>query len=315
MRKIPALLATLLLAIPTFAQVDIVSPWRGPFGDLGRNLTWGVSGAGGMNNAFVINVPSPQQGACLFIRNLSTFAAHSFTLRVFITADQQALGYYATPGAVWEPVNVVSQTWTQGVNSYFVPTSLAGAGLAVFSVSPASGAKVAFVISGSTNAGANDTANIFYTFGSPSPCSAYIPPNAQIFVDSRSLVAASLPINWIGFASGSLFPGAPQTWRACSFYLNATLTGAAGTLNTYIASWDSFTQTQDDRVSFVQLAATGKQAAQVNFENPAVPHAVLVNALAAGSLVTGVLSDTMRLTYVVAGAGCTYNVGLIAICH
>jgi len=314
-KKIIMLLAALLFSVSAFAQVDILSPWRGPFGDLGRNLTWGVSGAGGMNNAFVINVPQPQLGACLFVRNLNAASAHSFTLKAFITDDQQAIGYYATPGAVWTPVNVVSGTWTTGVNSYFVPANLAGGGMAVFSISPASGAKVAFVIAGSINAGGIDTANIFYTFGSPSPCSALIPPNSQIFVDARSLVAGGFSVNWIGFAAGSLFPGAPQGWRACSFYLQAALTGAAGTLDTYISSYDSFTGLQDDRISFIQIVATGGQAAHINFDATANPYVPVANALAAGTTRQGIMSDTARVYYRVTGAGCTYDVHLIGICH
>jgi hypothetical protein len=273
-----------------------------------------------MNNAFVINVPQPQQGACLFVQNLNTAAAHSFTLRAFVANDQRALGFYATPGAPWIPINILAGgVWTNGVNSYFVSSAAAGGGMAVFSVAPAGGTKVAFVISGSTVAGGTDTANIFYTFGSPSPCSAYIPTNAQIFVDVRTGLATPglSNQNWVGLPTGTaLFPGAPQTWRACSFYLQASLTGAAGTLNTYIGSWDSFTQTQDDRVSFVQLAASGRQAAQLLLETPAaVPHAASVNALAAGSVQTGIFSDTMRVSYVLTGAGCTFDTALIAICH
>ena len=319
MKKIIMLLAALLFSVSAFAQVDILSPWRGPFGDLGRNLTWGVSGAGGMNNAFVINVPQPQLGACLFVRNLNAASAHSFTLKAFITDDQQAIGYYATPGAVWTPVNIVSGTWTQGVNSYFVSAfgTAGGGDMGVFSISPASGAKVAFVISGSINAGGTDTANIFYTFGSPSPCSAVIPANAQIFVDARTNVSTPgvSNINWVGSIIPSLFPGAPQSWRACSFYLLGTLTGAAGTLNTYIGSWDSFTQTADDRVSFIQLAATGRQAAHINFDATANPYVPTNNTLVAGTTRQGIMSNSMRISYVVAGVGCTWDVALIGICH
>ena len=316
MKRIILLLAALLLSASAFAQVDIVSPWRGPFGDLGRNLTWGVSGKGGMNNAMVIDVPEPQLGACLFIRNLNAAAAHSFTLRAFITSDQQAKGYYATPGAVWTPVNIVSGTWTQGVNSYFVPANLAGGGMAVFSISPASGSKVAFVIGASVNAGGIDTANIFYTFGSPSPCSAQIPANAQIFVDARSIATPGIgATGWVGFAPTPLFPGAPQNWRACSFYHLATLTGAAGTLNTYIASYDSFTQTTDDRVSFIQFVASGRQAAHINFDATANPYVPTSYTLAAGTTRQGIMSDTMRFAYTVTGVGCTWDVALIAICH
>ena len=305
------LLATLLLATASFAQVDIPSPWKGPFGDLGRNLAWGVSGAGGMNNAFIINIPGPQLGACLFIHNLSA-VGKPFTLRAFTTDDQQALGYYATPGAVWTPINVVSTNWYIAAppppGSYYVaPNSMVA-----FSVSPASGAKIAFLILGSPLDG---TADIFYTFGSPSPCSAYIPSNAQIFTDAHSLVAGSLNVNWIGLAAGSLFPGAPQTWRACSFYLWHALTGAAGTLNVWIESVDSFTGVIDDRVSFVQAAATGGQAAQIDLRNPANPHAATVGTLAAGTLQPGIFSDSVRVNYTVVGAGCTYNTYLIGICH
>ena len=188
--------------------------------------------------------------------------------------------------------------------------------MVVFSVYPASGGKVAFVISNSTVAGGTDTANIFYTFGSPSPCSALIPANAEIYVDARSVATpGSGALNWVGRAGVPLFVGAPQNWRACSFYHLATLTGAAGTLNTYIASWDQFTQTTDDRVSFIQAAASGRQAAHINFAATANPYVPTAYTLAAGTTQQGIMGDTMRVSYVVTGVGCTWDVALIAVCH
>jgi hypothetical protein len=317
MRKIARILILLLFAAPAFAQVDIVSPWKGPFGDLGRNLLWGVSGAGGMNNAFIINLPGPQIGGCLFVRNLNPAAGHAFTLRAFVTNDQQATGYYSTPGAVWTPINVTASQINPGAtaNQFVVQVAGSAIGMTVFSVAPAGGAKIAFVIADSIVQAGIDTANVFYTFGSPSPCSAYIPPNTQIFFDSRVGLATPGTVNiaWVGL--NAIYPGAPQTWKACSFYLRGVLTGAAGTLNTYIDSYDSVTTVQDDRISFLQLAATGNQAAQINFENPAVPHTATVNTLAAGTIVTGIMSDTMRVSYVLTGVGCTFNALLTAICH
>jgi len=317
MKRTLFLALALLLASVSFAQHDIPSPWKGPYADLGRNLVWGSSAQNGINNAFVINLLGPQLGACLFVQNLNTTAGHSFTLNVYTNADQQAAGYYTNAGAVWTPINIVGTGWTQGVNSYYVPSNAGGAGLAVFSVSPASGGRVAFVISGSTPAGGTDTANLFYTFGSPSPCSALVPAGSQIFVDARSITSTTGNINWVGFASGALFPGAPQAWRTCGFYLSATNTGGTTpTLNTYLASWDSFEQLQDDRVSFLQVTTgSSKQATQAYFECATNPHVVSVGALAPGTLQSGLLSDTLRLSYVLGGTSPAYTVNLLGICH
>lgn len=307
MKQIIRLLAMLLWATAALAQIDITSPWRGPFGDLGRGLTWGASGTGGMNNAFIINLPIPQTGACLFIQNLDGANAHAFLLNAYISGDQRALGYYTSPNAGWTQVNVTSRYL-----GYNQPYTIPASDLGVFSISPMGASRVAFVISNSVAPG---IANIYYSFGSASPCAANIPPNAQMFVDARTVTTPGAnDISWIGWPAASAYQGAPQTWRACSFYLYANPT-VVGTLNTYIHAWDSFTGNQDDRVSFLQVAAASRQSAEVSFEPNANPHAIATRALAAGTVQTGIPSDILMLSYVVAGAGASYAVKLVGICH
>jgi hypothetical protein len=206
-------------------------------------------------------------------------------------------------------VNVVSKY--MGYNQPY--TVLAGR-LAVFSVSPISGSKVAFVVSTSAAPGAAD---IYYTFGSPAPCAANIPIDTQIFSNAGTFTTpGTLSINWVGYETMAQYEAAPQTFRSCRFFLYANPTGAAGTLNAYVHAFDSFTGNEDDLVSFVQVAAVAsRQAAQISFEPNVNPHTVSLRALAVGTLQPGISSDKLTLSYVVAGAGASYDVKLVGICH
>ena len=322
MKKAIQLLVILFLAISTFAQVDIRVPWRGPFGDVGRGLVWGASGIGGVNNAFIIELPAPQTSACLFVRNNSAATAHTFTLRAYTSSDQTAKGFYLSLSR-WEPLNIVSPAWNPlGTVIYSVPVAgnapgIAG-GLIAFSIGPASGGRVAFVFSGSTVGGGTNTVDIFYSFGSPSPCSAFIPPpNGSIFVDART-ITANTSVAWIGWGGVTAFPAAPQTWSSCSYYLYTQNTaGTTPTLNVYIQSQDSFTITLDDRVSFVQATtATLEQSAQILLDAEENPHTNLNGTLAAGTIVSGLFSDTVKIYYKIGGtAAPSYNVRLTGVCH
>jgi hypothetical protein len=205
--KFRQLSCILLFAISAIAQVDVQVPWKGPFGDIYRGAQWGVSGVGGVNNAFIIQLPSPQLGGCAFVRN-NDVAQHSFKLNAYITSDQKAIGYYTNTSS-WQQIKV-------GIPAYYNanPNIQVGAGsLGTFSFSPASGSRVALVISGSSSSGTTD---LFYSFGNPSPCSAVIPSNAQLFTDYRSNLSSTTQVNWIGtFSPQFTYVASPQDFSAC----------------------------------------------------------------------------------------------------
>jgi hypothetical protein len=137
-----------------------------------------------------------------------------------------------------------------------------------------------------------------------------------MFVTASNLFAGTLSFSLVGpSTSGATYVGNPQTWKACTVYSDIAPI-AGGTINTYVSSYDSTSTLEDDRISLLQVAgAEVKQSATVNFEVNVNPHALSVHALAAGTVQNGILSDSMKLTYVTAGGGAHYSTWFMAICH
>jgi hypothetical protein len=95
-----------LFSVCVFGQTDILRIASGPRFDLGRRLSWGVSGAGGADNNFIFNTGNFQQpitGLCVFSRNLDTANAHTITENVYINGDTADPISFAGNVGAWSP--------------------------------------------------------------------------------------------------------------------------------------------------------------------------------------------------------------------
>ena len=141
----------LVLTTALFAQQDISVPTAGNFKVLGRSLTWGSSGRGGVQNAYIFFPATPADSSCLYIANNNPTSAHAFTVTFYQTGDPQLSTFYTSPGTQghWKIVQTIADTVVaSGVNNY----SFAAKGAVT----------VMAVISGtSTQAGNPDTADIY----------------------------------------------------------------------------------------------------------------------------------------------------------
>lgn len=315
MRRILTLLATLLLALPLSAQVDIVSPWRGPVMDLGRGLAWGVSGQGGINNAFILSNNVPMLGTCTTIRNYNAGNAKLLSIAAYQTADQRAIGYYASP-ATWTPMPLVYPLFSLG--RPWVPAAGDARGPVSFYIPATAAARVAIVISDSVVNAGNDRADIYAIQSSMANCGAFV-QGSYNFVYYSATINSNSTLQLFGRVVGSVWPIDPSIFRACTFDASIINTaGAAPTLNLYLQDLDlSVGNFVNDRVSFIQaagVAATSIQQASLNLEASVVPAVTTDATLAAGSEKAGMFSDGVRLKWAIT-AGAVYTLSFAAHCH
>jgi hypothetical protein len=319
MKRIFSLLVLVLaLAGWASAETDIPVSWRGPVFDIGRNLVWGNSGLGGFNNAYIIQNVNPSQGTCVTMNNLNPNSSHTFSIKAFITSDQQLSGYYATLATMsWLPLPVLYPLFSNGsmyigpVNSldpqsFYIPAAGAGRLALVFS-------------GGTTQTGSPDTVNIFGTQTASTNCGGWSPSGSYNFVFYQSGISSTTAVNLFGRqATNILWPIDPASFRACTF--NASIVNTSGTsptLNLYVQDTDaqisSFT---NDRVSFVQATTgTSTQQASLALESTVAPAATKNGSLAAGSGVGGIFSDLVRLNIVPGGTSPVYTLTFSAHCH
>lgn len=300
-------------ALALRAQTDIPVSYKGPFGDLGRNVAFGTTGPGGLNNAFIINIPSPQNTACVYVHNLSATQAQTITFQAYSTADSRALGYYKSP-QVWQQLAGNGAVVTT-VNGLLITTS----STASFQVGPVAGSSLAVVFGGGS-AGAGFNADVFYSFGGQIPCGASLPQKAHFFWDTRSLAgAANTTVDWFGVynaASPPEFVAAPSDYQACTFAENTPTLSGGGALAIYIQAIYTNVAITDDRVSFNSIAAgSNTQAASLYLFSNANPHVIATGSLAAGSVVGGNFGDTVAIEYKLTGTAPTANPTVVGWCQ
>src|SRR5882757_3887908 len=64
------------------AQQDITISGINPYTVIGRNLVWGASGPGGVNNNFIFTPPSTDSAVCVYFTNKNPTNAHTVNLVV-----------------------------------------------------------------------------------------------------------------------------------------------------------------------------------------------------------------------------------------
>lgn len=157
-----AVILALIGASAVLAQSDIYIGAKGPYVDIIRSAPWSGSGPGGLNNAFQVSPPSTDSSMCLYVANNNPTSTQTATATVAITGDQRRKPYLGKT-AGWSfidswsiSVGASTQAWR-----YF---NTSGAATVVVSIA-----------SGSGQAGAPDTADVFAVFAN----SAYAcPPGA-----------------------------------------------------------------------------------------------------------------------------------------
>lgn len=138
---------------PCFAPgqvIDIPTPAQSSaYIDLGRGLSWGASGLGGVNNNFIFSPLTPDTGFCVYVHNNNPTSAHTFTGTIFATGDQRVVSLINDPTA-WLPIFNTPQF-----------TVAAGSTITQY-VTSFGAAQIAISISGGTSqAGSPDTLDFF----------------------------------------------------------------------------------------------------------------------------------------------------------
>lgn len=180
MKRLKLILGLLiaLSPIPVHATDNNIFP-TGPVFRL-TNLTWGVTGPGGINNNFFFTPLNLNESVCVYVKNNNTTNAHPFTASIVITSDPSNI----TPSdGTWQ-----AAASSSGINAAISPGLPGGIGAAVSGVS-----QVSINISASgTLAGSPETANvtIIQTTGN---CFA----GNQFIGSAPQIVSAALPLQTI----------------------------------------------------------------------------------------------------------------------
>jgi hypothetical protein len=316
MKRVFQLIAALFFATSLLAQVDVTVPWRGPFGDIGRGLVWGGTGAGGINNAFIISPVTPQSNVCVYVRNNNATSAHPYTFKAYINGDQRGFGYYATP---------LGWSLTQSQGHHVNPSTASGYQLAASQtdsilVTNSSAARIALVFSGATTqAGTPDTADIFFSAPTSGQCALNTSDYAE-FTDDRIVTNGTTLVDLFGNFTDTLVAGTPQSYSACTFAAYSQNTsGVAPTLSIYVVSaiGNLAGYFVNDRVSFTaRTVGSLNEEANVNADLSAVPTTTSNGSMAPGTVRNGNFGDQIQVKYVVGGgAGSDYNILFYGICH
>jgi hypothetical protein len=149
----------LLVSVTLFAQVDIRLRDRSPYLVLGRNLAWGQSGYGGIENNYMFTPLNPDQGICVFVTNNNPTSSHTLTIESWQTGDPGVTSYTGNTGRF-------VQDTVQGTYSP-VP---AGSTLSAY-VHTSAGAVVTLKVWGtSAQSGSPDTADLYLVQTSSGSC-------------------------------------------------------------------------------------------------------------------------------------------------
>lgn len=149
----------LLVASCAFGQVDILNNSRNSLIDLGRNLSWGTSGRGGINNYFIFTPVNPSESFCLIIANKNPTNSHTFTLQIGSTTDQTVTSF-AADNSRWATATVANSGTGApiSVNAYAI-NATASSYYGFFRIVGAS--RVVVAITASSALGGNpDTADV-----------------------------------------------------------------------------------------------------------------------------------------------------------
>jgi hypothetical protein len=148
-----------LVSAGLFAQVDIRLRDRSPYLVLGRNLAWGQSGYGGIENNYMFTPLNPDQGICVFVTNNNPTSSHALTIESWQTGDPGVTSYTGNTGRF-------VQDTVQGTYSP-VP---AGSTLSAY-VHTSAGAVVTLKVRGtSAQSGSPDTADLYLVQTSSGSC-------------------------------------------------------------------------------------------------------------------------------------------------
>lgn len=94
--KLRGLLIPFLFVAFAWSQQDIfVTNQAGPNYTIVRGKSWGASGVSGINNGYVIPIPTGTSGVCVTVRNNNPSNTHSFTPAVDMTTDPTPSGLFA----------------------------------------------------------------------------------------------------------------------------------------------------------------------------------------------------------------------------
>lgn len=171
MRKIFALIFA-LAAASAFCQVPdqlIQGAGASPYTTIARNVNWGATGGGNIQNNFIFQPLDPNQGFCLFIRNNNPTNAHNVTVQVSQTGDPSLLAF----------ANVTGQWFTVPTTTSF-PASVPANTTVGISYKTTASASIAVTITGTTaQAGTPDTANIFAVQTNQSACGSIATNSVQ----------------------------------------------------------------------------------------------------------------------------------------
>ena len=167
-----AVIAWALFLVPMLAraQQDIqVISGNNPYIALGRNLAWGGSGVGNLNNNFIFHPTDPNIGFCLFLANNNPSSSHSVSVAVSQTGDPNQTSFQGQTGK-WFNVPTVTS----------FPTTVAANTVVGINYKTTASANIAVQFSGATTqAGSPDTVNIFAVQTNQSACGSLAANSVQ----------------------------------------------------------------------------------------------------------------------------------------
>jgi hypothetical protein len=324
MKKAITILLLSFLAVLSFAQDVPILNQHGPVYQLGSQVAWGSAGVGGFNANYIITIPNADENVCVQVSNLNPSSAHLFNFYAYGTVDPNVTGFLnqtSPQSAPWTSllVDVFQANLSPGASGYTALNfgSLSVPGQPVFFVQSRGSARVALVfLNGTPGSGTPDTANVTATLTQASSCGAVQPGDVGLYqtgvtATTRWTIYGVLPPGTQ--ANTAFFPSYDNASRFSSCVFNAIITNVSGTtptLNLYVQDYDYLTNTQNDRVSFVQ-ATTGtstQQAAILAGLGTSNPAAVKNGALAAGSVTPGRFAPVLQLYAVPGGTSPNYTI-------
>lgn len=301
-RKLWALILAALWPLPAPAQTsETVRVLAGSYVSIARGVPWSGTGANGVNNNWLVQLPKPEGFLCVAVKNNNPTSSHTFSFSAFGSSDPNQQSFISSPSSLWSTLTV-NGTFTSVSASSVQAASVPIAGLAIVDLQ---------FSSGTSATGTPDTADIFASQTTSAGCSAISAgaspttgqpiqgpvtsqnaptlPNpivlgapvlgslttAYTFTSPAGRQGAIgigfLPVKYSdvsdaigsGTTTKTLFGSESGTFQACEFWLDASNTaGSTPTLNVYVQVSGDAGTTWNDRVSFVQ-STTGSTSQEV----------------------------------------------------
>jgi hypothetical protein len=182
----PVLLVASFFPSLVAAQQDIrITSGTNPYLLLGRNLRWGATGSGAIENNYIFTPISPNEGFCLFVQNNNPTFDRGVTVAVYQAGDPGAKNYIGFP-----------QKWDNVPTTTPMPLVVLHNSTSSVAYKATASAGITVVLSGTNGGGGStDTADVYVVQTEQSSC-------GSVAVGAVSGVYKQN----VGLGTGDLFP-------------------------------------------------------------------------------------------------------------